>query len=153
MHHEPSDPSCTTVSDGNLFTFNNNRHLSDTSGVFQHLLESAALFFYIHVVCIFAICRPGILCMGSATFAINDNLFCHERYLSFCNLKLVICLLCPNTLPRNECSQSKVFLVCLRGFQTCGTVFLDYRGFYDSLQPCSIAYTKSIGIVHKFCSW
>jgi hypothetical protein len=51
--------------------------------VSQHLLEFVAFFFYVHVLCVFPVSRPGILCMRSATFAINDNFFCHKMNLSF----------------------------------------------------------------------
>jgi hypothetical protein len=56
----------------------------------QHLLKLVAFFFYVHVLCVFAVCRPGILCMGSAAFAINDNFFCHIMDLASITLSYLM---------------------------------------------------------------
>jgi len=83
MNHELSDPSGPAVTNGDLFALNDNRYFSDATRVRQHLLELVAFFFYIHVLRVFPVCRPGILCMRSAAFAINDNFFCHKMDLAF----------------------------------------------------------------------
>ena len=83
MHHELLDPSCPAVPNGDLFTLNNDRYFSDATGVSQHLLEFVTFFFYVHVLCVFPVSRPGILCMRSAVLAINDNFFCHKMDPSF----------------------------------------------------------------------
>jgi hypothetical protein len=56
----------------------------------QHLLELVAFFFYIHVLRVFPVCRPGILCMRSAAFAINDNFFCHKMDLTSITLSYLM---------------------------------------------------------------
>jgi hypothetical protein len=96
MHHELSDPSCPAIPDGDFFTLNYNRNFSDASGVRQHLLEFVALFFYVHVLSVFPVCRPGIFCVRSAAFAINDNFFCHTMNLSSKILNYIIRLISYN---------------------------------------------------------
>ena len=92
MHHELSHSSCPAVPNGDLFTLNDNRYFSDPTGVSQHFLEFVAFFFYVHVLCVSAVSRPGILCMRSAPFAINDNFFCHKMDLAFITLSYLTAL-------------------------------------------------------------
>ena len=96
MHHELSDPSCPAVPNGDLYTLNYNRYFSDATGVSQHLLEFVAFFFYVHVLCVFPVGRPGILCMRSAAFAINDHFFCHKMNLSSIILSYIMGLISYN---------------------------------------------------------
>jgi hypothetical protein len=71
----------------------------------QHLLELVAFFFYIHVLRVFPVCRPGILCMRSAAFAINDNFFCHKMDLAFIMLGYLMPFINYNEPIRNNTSQ------------------------------------------------
>ena len=96
MHHGLSDPSCPAVPNGDLFTLNYNRYFSDATGVSQHFLEFIAFIFYVHVLCVFPVGRPGILCMRSAAFAINDNFFCHKLDYSSIILSYIMRLISYN---------------------------------------------------------
>ena len=110
MHHELSDPSCPAVPNGDLFTLNYNRYFSDATGVSQHLLEFVAFFFYVHVLCVFPVSRPGILCMRSAAFAINDNFFCHKMNLSSIILSYIMRLISYNGPCKYKFFPNMIFL-------------------------------------------
>jgi len=73
-----SDASCSTKPDSDFLSFNDNRHLSNTTGMREHFLQFTAFTSYIYVLRSVSIGRPGIFCVRSTAFSINDHFLIHE---------------------------------------------------------------------------
>lgn len=73
-----SDASCSTKPDSDFLSFNDNRHLSNTTGMREHFLQFTAFTSYIYVLRSVSISRPGIFCVRSTAFSINDHFLIHE---------------------------------------------------------------------------
>ena len=70
--------------DGHLFPFYDNGHLFDAAGEFEHLFQVTLVRLDIFVLSIIAICRPGIVGIGSTRLSVYNNLFGHHSALLFC---------------------------------------------------------------------
>lgn len=66
--------SCAAVSDDKLPVFDYDRHLPAAAGKFQHLVHPRSIGFNIVILRPVPIGRPGLTGVGSARFAVNDNL-------------------------------------------------------------------------------
>ncbi len=77
----PSNPSGPTVAYGDLISFYNHRYFPDSTGMLEHLLESARFCLNINKLCVITVCRPGILRIRSTHLAIDDSLHAHKYLL------------------------------------------------------------------------
>lgn len=82
MDHGASDSSCAPVTYGDRTLFHYHRYLANALGVFQHLLKLFLLRFYVHIDGALPVSRPGLLCIRSAGFPIDEHLFTHAELLS-----------------------------------------------------------------------
>ena len=78
---EPSNTSCSPISYGHFFSFYDYRDLPRSTRILKHLFKFTTLLFYIHILGILTVGRPGPTCIGSTRFAINNNFFCHNQFL------------------------------------------------------------------------
>lgn len=69
------------MSYGHFFPDDNDRDLLDPAGMLEHLFEVALIRFYINVLRIIPIRRPGVGCVGSTGFSVNNDLFRHDCFL------------------------------------------------------------------------
>jgi len=77
----PSNSSGSTVTHGHLFALNDDGHLAHPVGMLQHLLELGRIRLDIEKFRTIAVCRPGILSIGSAHLAIDRYLLAHNHSL------------------------------------------------------------------------
>ena len=69
---------------GHLPPFYDDGHLFDAAGEFEHLFQVTLVRLDIFVRRVIAICRPGIVGIGSTRLPVDNNLFGHYPALLFC---------------------------------------------------------------------
>lgn len=75
---EQSDVSGPAVSHRHLPRLDNDGHHPFAAREFQHLGEPGSILFHIHILCLVAKGRPGLVRVGSAHLAVNDDPVCHD---------------------------------------------------------------------------
>ncbi len=70
--------SGSTVADCYLLAFHDNWNFTLTIGMFKHLIQFCSICLHIKIYCS-AVVRPGLVSIGSATLAIDDNLVRHNH--------------------------------------------------------------------------
>ena len=73
---ETSDASGAAKADGDLFPFDDNRHLALAARDFQHRVQVLRGGFYVDIVVI-AVGLTGLLGIGSPRLAVDANRFSH----------------------------------------------------------------------------
>jgi len=77
--HGPfSDPSGSAVADPDFPPLDNDRHSPGPAGELEHLFEFYRVLLDIGVIRLFAVRPPGVGCVASAIFPVNNDFFIHE---------------------------------------------------------------------------
>ena len=71
------------MSNSHLFTHDNDRNFLNPPGMFEHLFKVFLIRFYVNVLGLFPIRRPGVGRIGSTRLSINDDLFRHNEDLLY----------------------------------------------------------------------
>lgn len=66
------------MTDGHLFTNHDDRDLLDAAGVLEHRLKVVLIGFYVNVLGVIPVRRPGVGCEGSTGLSVYDDLFRHD---------------------------------------------------------------------------
>ena len=74
-----SDVSGPAVSHRHLPRLDKDGHHSFAAREFQHLGEPGSILFHIHILCLVAKGRPGLVRVGSAHLAVNNDPVCHAE--------------------------------------------------------------------------
>lgn len=80
FHRHPAGPlhaSRSAVPDGDLPALYDHRHVSNSLGILQHLIEFSGVQFYIYIHRLVAIGLTGLYRIGSALLSVNENIACH----------------------------------------------------------------------------
>jgi hypothetical protein len=72
-----SNPSGSSVAEGDLLSIDNHRDPPRAAGELQHLLQPGRIFLDIDINCLAFVSRPGLVGIGSTRLAVNDDLFRH----------------------------------------------------------------------------
>jgi hypothetical protein len=75
-------PSGAAIAHGDLFPFNDHRHLPLPFGKLQHLLKLAGIHLDVDIFRVGTIGFPSLLGVGSPYFPVDDHLRCHGLTLS-----------------------------------------------------------------------
>jgi hypothetical protein len=75
--------------DPNLLSLNYDRDLHLSPGVKKHFLQFLQVFLHVHKDCLLTVDRPGLKCIGSGIYAVNDYLVRHYPSPS---IRLLPCL-------------------------------------------------------------